>query len=307
MGLMNGLSALGASTAAFAGTAGLEQQKSDLAKQSMVLADQLATTRESAGRQEAGQIAMTAAQQQQGFTAGESALQRGSSMDIAQLGADTSIKTAGISAGATLGAANISAAAQKYATDARTDETYAQINAMAPERAQLVLASQQKTAFEAVQTQNATDLRTAHTALAAEEANPQPDPGKVASLKSQVVSLETSASTEAATTSAASAMYRTDMEAVNHYNQQLVTATAALNNPEMQDTDRKAQKGVVASLQKQLDGAQRALKYSSDLVHDRVGAANGQAPASPNRPPLSSFGTVPGAGGKAGIVNSVPQ
>lgn len=44
--LLNGLSSLGAGVASFAGTAGLEAQKADLAKQSLMLADQLATNRE---------------------------------------------------------------------------------------------------------------------------------------------------------------------------------------------------------------------------------------------------------------------
>jgi hypothetical protein len=44
--LMNGLSAAGQSIAQFAGQAGLETQKADLARQQMMLADQLATTRE---------------------------------------------------------------------------------------------------------------------------------------------------------------------------------------------------------------------------------------------------------------------
>ncbi len=44
--LMNGLSALGAGVSAFAATAGLESQKGELAKQAAILADNLATTRE---------------------------------------------------------------------------------------------------------------------------------------------------------------------------------------------------------------------------------------------------------------------
>jgi hypothetical protein len=66
---MNGLSAMGTGLAQFAGQAGLEAQKSALADQQAILADQLATTRESAGRVQAGQIAATAATQAQGATA----------------------------------------------------------------------------------------------------------------------------------------------------------------------------------------------------------------------------------------------
>jgi hypothetical protein len=68
--LMNGFSALGAGVAQFAGTAGLEQQRAQLANQSAVLADQLATTRESVGRVQAGDIAAAAAEKQQQFQTG---------------------------------------------------------------------------------------------------------------------------------------------------------------------------------------------------------------------------------------------
>lgn len=67
--LMNGLSSLGAGVDKFAGNAGLELQKSQLAQQTAILADQLATTRESAGRVQSGDIAAKAATQAQGATA----------------------------------------------------------------------------------------------------------------------------------------------------------------------------------------------------------------------------------------------
>lgn len=105
--LMNGISSVGQGVASFAGAAGLEAQKSELAKQSLVLADQLATTRESAGRVQAGDIAAAAAGKLQTFTAGENVLNRQSSQAIANT-----------SAGATLGAANIQAAAERYRVDA---------------------------------------------------------------------------------------------------------------------------------------------------------------------------------------------
>lgn len=144
-----------------------------------------------------------------------------------------------------------------------------------------------------MQTQNAQDLRTAHAALQAETGKPDADPDRIASLKSQVTSLETSAATEAATTQAAAAMYRTDMEAVTHYNTQLGLARVKFNDSEMNDTGRAEQKAQIADLQKQLAGAQRALKYSSDLVHGRVGAQTGGAPPGV-APPLPS-GVPPGA------------
>lgn len=58
---LNGLSEAGKTTAVYAATAGLDAQKADLQRQTVMLADQLAGARESAGRQEAGGIAATAA------------------------------------------------------------------------------------------------------------------------------------------------------------------------------------------------------------------------------------------------------
>lgn len=74
--LMNGLSALGAGVSAFAGTAGLEQQKASLAQAQTVLADQLATTRETGLQQSAGDIAAKAAATAQTFTAGQNTQQQ---------------------------------------------------------------------------------------------------------------------------------------------------------------------------------------------------------------------------------------
>jgi hypothetical protein len=273
---------LGSGVAQFAGQAGLEQQKSDLANQTAVLADQLATTRESAGRTQAGEIAATAAEKAQEFEAGQGALQRSSAQAIAATGAS-----------ATLGAAGIQAAAERYRADVASKDVYATIASAEPEQQARILAQTQATALAAVQVQNAKDLTAAHTALQTETGKPDADPNKIAALKAQVTTLETSAGTEAAVTTAAAAMYRTDMDSVQHYNQQLVAATAALNAPEMSDTDKTAAKGLVTNLKLQLTGAQRALQYSSDLVHGRVATQTGNTPPTVNtgdRPPLASFG-----------------
>lgn len=90
--LMNGLSALGAGVAQFAGTAGIDLQRSQLAQQQTVLADKLAATRESVGRQEAGQIAATAADTQRTFLSGQATEDRAfkSSITDRELGARAS-------------------------------------------------------------------------------------------------------------------------------------------------------------------------------------------------------------------------
>lgn len=275
MGFLNGLSAMGASTAAFAATAGLEAQKATLAAQNLTLADQLQGARETAGRTQAGDIAAAAATQQQAATAANLATTEAGANTRSAASNATSINVAGISAASAANTAGIQAASQKYATDVHSKDVYAQIDAAKPEQQARILQQQQQTAMAAVQTQNAQDLQGAHAALAAETASPTPDPDKIKNLKNQVTSLETSATTEAATTTAAAAMYKTDMESVQHFNTQLTTATAQLNQMAMGDEGREAQKGLVQSLQTQLNGAQKSLSYSSDLVHGRVGAASG--------------------------------
>lgn len=69
--LLNGLSEMGKSTAAFAATAGLEAQKSDLQRQTLMLADQLAGARESAGRQETAGLTSQENRRQETFRSGE--------------------------------------------------------------------------------------------------------------------------------------------------------------------------------------------------------------------------------------------
>lgn len=79
--LMNGLSALGGSVAQFAGNAGLELQKSQLAQQQAVLADQLATTRETTLQASGGAIAAAAADKAQTFQAGQNTQQQAAEAD----------------------------------------------------------------------------------------------------------------------------------------------------------------------------------------------------------------------------------
>lgn len=288
--LMNGLSALGTGVSAFAGTAALEYQKSQLANQSAILADQLATTRET-----------TLQGQKQTFEAGENVASRAATAsNTAALiaGRATDVATEQAGAGARTAATIAGTAANTAAVEAAaTARNNAVIAAAAPEQQQRILDQQQATALAKVQTKNAQDLSDARTALQTETGKPDADPTKIASLKSQVTTLETSATTEAATTTAAAGMYRTDMDNVTSLNTRLVAATTALNSPEMTETAKAQQQGVINDLKLQLAGAQRALEYSSALVHGRVGAATNTpqptAPAAGPRPPLSSFQNSP--------------
>ena len=124
--LMNGLSAAGAGIASFAGTAGLEQQKAMLANQSAVLADQLATTRETGLQQSGGVIAAAAAQKAQDAAAANIGTeQAGANTRNTQTIAGTAANTAAEQAGATG-----RTAMTEQGLAARTQMT---VNAMTPE------------------------------------------------------------------------------------------------------------------------------------------------------------------------------
>lgn len=122
-----GLSAMGASVANTAGSEALEMQKSNLESQRDILADQLAGARESKGRQEAGEIAATAAGKQQEFEKGLENTKEifAASESSKQLSAQEQEETARNLT--TLSAAHISAAAStavaKMETDANSTET----------------------------------------------------------------------------------------------------------------------------------------------------------------------------------------
>ncbi len=120
--LMNGLSAMGAGIASFAGSAGLEQQKSDLARQGMVLADQLATAREHTGRVESGEIAATAAEKEFGYKQQLQGPQLETQIKTATIGADATKAAAYAHAGAMLGAARTHAAAELAVANIRANE-----------------------------------------------------------------------------------------------------------------------------------------------------------------------------------------
>ena len=106
MGLLNGLSALGQSTAAYASTAGLEAQKQQLAQDNLRLADQLATNR-----------ALTV---DQPFAERQLLTSEGGQNARAQLSANTSLGVAGIGAASATNVANIQSGAQLQAERERS-------------------------------------------------------------------------------------------------------------------------------------------------------------------------------------------
>jgi hypothetical protein len=113
--LINGLSALGQGVSAFAGTAGLELQKSQLANQSAILADQLATKRE---------LNVT-----QPFAK--------SQLDTSEAGANTRNAATNATSITTNAATNATSSSNNAATNATSLTTNAATNAGALERTQL--------------------------------------------------------------------------------------------------------------------------------------------------------------------------
>lgn len=98
-----GLSLMGDSIAKTAGALSIEAQKAEAQKEMMVLADQMAGVRDD--KQRSFMSSERVAGQE--FQKGEKGLDRSHAEKLAQLQADTAIKTAGIGAGATLTAARM--------------------------------------------------------------------------------------------------------------------------------------------------------------------------------------------------------
>lgn len=256
MSFMNGLAALGTGVAQYAGTAGLEAQKAALANQAMTLADQLATTRESAGRQEAGAIAATAAEKQNTFQAGESVLNRASNLAVANVGA-----------GATLGAA-------KMQIDANTDLRAAQA---ADAKARTDLTRAQTVKVDAV-----TDIQ---KKIADEYANPTPDQGKIKSLTNQVVAYSTDAASQAAIGTALASQAASAQQQLSRLTQQRDTELNTLNGIQYDDALKAQKQAAVDDLNRQIAATQKRADYitsqAGEFTSNRAnlpGVAATQAP-----------------------------
>lgn len=293
--LMNGLSAMGGAVSSFAGTAGLEAQKADLAQQGMVLADQLAHTSKTAEIAQGASLAATAAEASHGYALSEQAPRLA-----------TELQAATLSSQATLGAAGIQAAAQKYAADVQSKGVYAEIAALDPTRAAAVSAQNEQTLAAHIQNQNATDLQGAHAALVAETGKANPDPAVISTLTNKITAYEASAGQQASIITARTAIYHTDLENVQQLNTRISAATAQLNSPEMEEGSKAALRANIEDLKSQLVGAQLSLQYSSATAHGAIAAATNTAPPgtgtgapATGRPSLSSILTPPGGGGKA--------
>jgi hypothetical protein len=272
--LMNGLSSLGTGVAAFAATAGIEQQKADLARQSVVLADQLATTRETTLQKSGGDIAAAAAEKAQAATAANTQAL------IAGRTADVGIEQAGATA--------------RTQADIQARKDAAAIVAASPAEQETIFAKRAETALNNVKAKNAQDLTDARTNLQTETAKPDADPAKIQAARDQITSLEYSGTTAAANNTAATALYRVDQDAVTQLNTRLQAATAAVNTPGMEDVDKVKAKAELDSLNVQLKAAMVARDDSSRRAHAAAAQAS-TGTAAPGAAPTLPDGVPPGA------------
>lgn len=278
MGFLNGLSALGASTAQFAATAGLEQQKADLAKQSLTLADQLAGARESAGRQETGAIASAAADKLQAFQAGQT--------QITEAGATARSAATNQTS---LGVANIAAKANEDLSAAQAQEAKA--------RASLTTAQTDKVNTVTGLQQNIAD----------EQAKPSPDPSRIKSLTNQVTAFSTDAQSQAAIgTSLASLAASAQLE-MSRLTQQRDTELNTMNGIQYDDVLKAQKQAAVDALNQQIRTAQTRSDYlnqqAGSFVTNRANVVLPANPAAPNAD-AGSAGSSPRAGG---IINTNGQ
>lgn len=107
--ISNGLANAGTAVAATAGQYALESQKAELENQKVMLADQLAGKRESAGRQEQGLINATAADKLQTFQGGQNDLNRASEEKRTTTSANATLGSARYTADAHLQGINLEA------------------------------------------------------------------------------------------------------------------------------------------------------------------------------------------------------
>lgn len=277
MGLMNGLSQMGAGLAQYAGTAGLESQKADLAKQAMTLADQLAGARESAGRQEAGAIAATAAEKANAFQAGEGVLNRQSQQTVAGIGAGATLASTRMQIDANAGLR----AAQEADANARTDLTRAQTV-----KVDAVTGIQQR--------------------IADEYANPTPDQEKIKSLTNQVVAFSTDAASQAAIGTSLASMAASAQQQLSRLTAQRDTELTALNGIQYDDELKAQKQAAVNDLNQQIRATQlRADSYTSQAGAFTANRANlpGAGAAVPGGAGLINGGpaspTTPGKEGAA--------
>lgn len=291
--LMNGLAGLGQGVAEFAGRAGLEQQRADLAMKQTVLADQLAGAREETSDTRRAGFAATAAEKEHGFLSTQGDLNRANQLSVAQTGA-----------GATLGAAGIHAAAERDASAARERSSKYQVDA--EERISIAGRAQQKPFVDAqVEEMRAkaalSDLQfkqvgrtlDLNTQLADEYAKPDPDRKAIGSLSSQIKAMNYDPKVDAAILTAADGMATTSQQAVTSLITRETALTAQLNTAEIEPGVKAATRASLDDVKAQIVTAKGRAEFFAKLAQRRMADVTdttvpGTAPPLPPGVPLGS-------------------
>ena len=338
-----GLSEMGGTIAQVAGAGALEQQRAELQKQSMILADQLAGVRESKGRAEAHGYDMAKTDKVQTFAAGESEKDRANRLE-----------TTKISSGASIAAAQISASSRRAEIEALAPVRAAQIEAHKVEaegkkldnelkssivgaRKELenattdgdplrIKAAQEKvsiydevSAFRTAQTKSLTvetDAKTLKlqadklvTDRKEELLKTQNDPARTAELRREIAILENSTKDERAEI----ALYQNEAKLAETAMSHTLARITALENSasvptEQSETLKKGLQRLLKQQEREFLSATASAKARLRALDPNSSAA---APASGEKPPISDLiklptAKPPPASRPGGLIQSIP-
>jgi hypothetical protein len=286
MGFLNGLSAMGASTAAFASAAGLEQQKADLAQQSLTLADSLAGARETAGRTQAGDIAAAAATQAQQATATNLATSEAGATARTAATNTTSLGVAGIAAQSASAVEATRAASAQSIASAGLAQNKPLIDAQVAE-------VQTKTGISDMQAGQMKTSLALQTQIADESAKPDPDPTKISALQSQYKGLNYNPQVQAAVLTAADGMATTSQAAVTALYGREATLVTQLNSAEIQEGAKAALQSTLDDVRSQIVIAKGRADYFAKTSQGQMSSVTGTSP--PGVAPTAPTGVPAGS------------
>jgi hypothetical protein len=301
-----GLSAAGQAVSNFAGTAGLEQQKADLEGQKLQLANQLATQRESFGRQEAAGIASSAAVQQEQLGEKGAAFQAQQQISVKKSEAEIALAQIPQVAKAQAAALEANAsdpkfiAATKAMVDANTtDEQRAAANSY-----------RQQAALTEVQKNSAQALVDAKKALA----NAQ-TPQDAQKARQDLLVAEYSSHDEVQRASALAAVATNDrmqLQTLQNQlaNKQIPQPMETLEMAKAREIEVRALQSQIALAQNQYEISRGMASRAAEDVPALPGGATSQAPAPSGAPNLSKYLKTPAGTSvpapAAGLINQGP-
>jgi len=294
----NGLAAAGAAVAQTAGTMAIESQKAELQKEMVTLADTLATKREYAGREHAGQIQEKLVEKQQVFQGGENEKQRASAKELAMISANTAITTAGISAGATLGAARMQ-------VDARAKEHDLDLKAQAPLREAQIKAYGAETLLKEIQTNGVKLIQDARVDL--QKATESGDAAALSAAKLKLYNAEFSNGDEMKNAAAYQAQAKLIETQLSHAQTRLVQLQDAskMMDPAAKALADQLQKQV-AELTRDMRAAVKASEAALARATPNYKPPGGATDAAPATLDLNKFMIQQSRPAKPGLLNQTP-